>query len=88
MTGYTHYIHYCSPINLAAQVMQFENLIMAMQEKPKFVHKLMDFLVEEVLAPYINAYFKVLPDADIANGKDATIGGGTPLLPISTSTGT
>ena len=71
LTGYTHYIHYCSPINLAAQVMQFENLIMAMVEKPKFVHKLMDFLVEEVLAPYINAYFKVLPDADIANGKDA-----------------
>ncbi len=71
LTGYTHYIHYCSPINLAAQVMQFENLIMAMTEKPKFVHKLMDFLVEEVLAPYINAYFKVLPDADIANGKDA-----------------
>ena len=71
LTGYTHYIHYCSPINLAAQVMQFENLIMAMQEKPKFVHKLMDFLVEEVLAPYINAYFKVLLDADIANGKDA-----------------
>jgi len=71
LTGYTHYIHYCSPINLAAQVMQFENLIMAMNENPKFVHKLMDFLVEEVLAPYINAYFKVLPDADIANGKDA-----------------
>ena len=71
LTGYTHYIHYCSPINLAAQVMQFENLIMAMQEKPKFVHKLMDFLVEEVLAPYINAYFKVVPGADIANGKDA-----------------
>lgn len=71
LTGYTHYIHYCSPINLAAQVMQFENLIMAIQENPKFVHKLMDFLVEEVLAPYINAYFKVLPDADIANGKDA-----------------
>jgi len=71
LTGYTHYIHYCSPINLAAQVMQFENLILAMQEKPKFVHKLMDFLVEEVLAPYINAYFKVVPGADIANGKDA-----------------
>ena len=71
LTGYTHYIHYCSPINLAAQVMQFENLILAMQEKPKFVHKLMDFLVEEVLAPFINAYFKVVPDADIANGKDA-----------------
>ena len=40
LTGYTHYIHYCSPINLAAQVMQFENLILAMNENPKFVHKL------------------------------------------------
>ena len=71
LTGYTHYIHYCAPINLAAQVMQFERLIMAMAENPKFVHKLMNFLVEEVLAPYINAYFKVLPDATVANGKDA-----------------
>ena len=71
LTGYTHPIHYCSPINLAAQVMQFENLILAMNEKPKFVHKLLNFLVEEVLAPYINAYFKVVPGAYIANGKDA-----------------
>ena len=71
LTGYAHYIHYCSPINLAAQVMQFENLIMAMEENPKFVHKLMDFLVEEVLAPYINAYFKSVPGSSIANGKDA-----------------
>jgi len=71
LTGYTHPIHYCSPINLAAQVMQFENLILAMNEKPKFVHKLLNFLVEEVLAPYINAYFKIVPGAYIANGKDA-----------------
>lgn len=71
LTGYTHYIHYCSPINLAAQVMQFENLILAMNENPKFVHKLMDFLVEEVLAPYINTYFEKVPGSTIANGKDA-----------------
>ena len=71
LTGYTHYIHYCAPINVAAQVMQFEQLVLAMQERPKFVHKLMDFLVEEVLAPYINAYFKSVPNAYIANGKDA-----------------
>ncbi len=71
LTGYAHYIHYCSPINLAAQVMQFENLILAMQENPKFVHKLLNFLVEEVLAPYINTYFKKVPGSSIANGKDA-----------------
>ncbi len=71
LSGYTHYLHYCAPINLAAQVMQFENMIYAMQENPKFVHKVLNFLVEEVLAPYINAYFKKMPDATIANGKDA-----------------
>jgi len=71
LSGYTPFVHYCSPINLAAQVMQFENLIMAIVERPAFVHKLMDFLVEEVLAPYINASFKVLPGNTIANGKDA-----------------
>ena len=71
LTGFTHHIHYCAPINLAAQMMQFEKLIQAMQENPKFVHRLMDFIVEEVLAPYINTYFKVVPGAEIANGKDA-----------------
>ena len=71
LSGYTHYLHYCAPINLAAQVMQFENMIYAMEENPKFVHKVLNFLVEEVLAPYINAYFKKMPDATIANGKDA-----------------
>ena len=71
LTGYTHYIHYCAPINLCAQVMQFENMVLKIDEDPKFVHRVMDFLVEEVLAPFINAYFKVLPDATIANGKDA-----------------
>ena len=31
----------------------------------------MVWLVEEVLAPYINAHFKVVRCAEIANGKDA-----------------
>jgi 5-methyltetrahydrofolate--homocysteine methyltransferase len=71
LTGFAHHIHYCAPINLCAQVMQFEKMVVAIAERPKFVHKVMDFLVEEVLAPYINAYFKVVPGAEIANGKDA-----------------
>jgi len=71
LTGFAHHIHYCAPINLCAQVMQFEKMVVAIAERPKFVHKVMDWLVEEVLAPYINAYFKVVPGAEIANGKDA-----------------
>jgi 5-methyltetrahydrofolate--homocysteine methyltransferase len=71
LTGYPHYIHYCAPINLCAQVMTFERMIVQTQENPAFVHKTLEFLTEEVLAPYINAYFKVLPEGTIANGKDA-----------------
>jgi 5-methyltetrahydrofolate--homocysteine methyltransferase len=71
LTGYDHYIHYCAPINLCAQVMQFERMVLQMQENPKFVHRMLEFLTEEVLAPYINAYFKVMPEGTIANGKDA-----------------
>lgn len=71
LTGFAHHIHYCAPINLCAQVMQFEKMVVAMQERPQFVHKVLDWLVEEVLAPYINAYFKVIPGASVANGKDA-----------------
>jgi 5-methyltetrahydrofolate--homocysteine methyltransferase len=71
LTGFAHHIHYCAPINLCAQVMQFEKMVVAMQERPKFVHKVLDWLVEEVLAPYINTYFKVVPGSSVANGKDA-----------------
>ncbi|HEX9701246.1 MAG TPA: uroporphyrinogen decarboxylase family protein, partial [Rhodospirillales bacterium] len=55
LTGYPHYIHYCAPINLCAQVMTFERMIVQTQENPAFVHKTLEFLTEEVLAPYINA---------------------------------
>ncbi len=71
LTGFAHHIHYCAPINLCAQVMQFERMVVAIEERPKFVHKVMNWLVEEVLAPYINTYFKVIPGSSVANGKDA-----------------
>jgi 5-methyltetrahydrofolate--homocysteine methyltransferase len=71
LTGFAHHIHYCAPINLAAQMMQFEKMAIAMSENPKFVHRVLNFAVEEVLAPYINTYFKMVPGAEIANGKDA-----------------
>lgn len=71
LAGYTHYIHYCAPISLAAQLLQFEKLILAMRENPKFVHRVMNFIVEEVTVPYIDAYLKTVPGATTAHGKDA-----------------
>ena len=62
---------YCGPFTLASHVMTFENLIVQIQQNPGFVHKVMTFLVDEVLAPYMNALLKEFPDAPVADGSDA-----------------
>lgn len=62
---------YCAPFTLASHIMTFENLIVQMKQNPKFVHKVMTFLVDEVIAPYMNALLKEFPDAPLADGSDA-----------------
>lgn len=62
---------YCAPFTLASHIMTFENLIVQMKQNPKFVHKVMTFLVDEVIAPYMNALLKEFPDAPVADGSDA-----------------
>jgi len=62
---------YCAPFTLASHVMTFENLVVQMQENPQLVHKLMTFLVDEVIAPYMNAILKEFPEAPFADGSDA-----------------
>ena len=62
---------YCAPFTLASHIMTFELLIVQMQKNPAFVHKVMTFLVDEVIAPYMNALLKEFPDAPVADGSDA-----------------
>ncbi len=62
---------YCAPFTLASHVMSFENLLVQIKQNPGFVHRLLTILVDEVLAPYINALFKEFPDAQYADGSDA-----------------
>ncbi len=62
---------YCAPFTLASHVMTFENLIYQIQDNPKFVHKVMTFLVDEVIAPFMNACFKEFPEASAGDGSDA-----------------
>jgi hypothetical protein len=50
--------------------MQFEQMILKMNEDPEFVHKVFRYVVEEVQAPFINMLFKAFPDAG-TNGSDA-----------------
>ena len=69
-TGKTPSNRFCGPLTLVAQFMQFEQMILKMDENPAFVHKVFDFVVEEILAPFINASFKDFPNC-IAAGSDA-----------------
>jgi hypothetical protein len=52
LTGRRPYHGFCAPFTMAAHLMTFENLIVQIKQNPAFVHKVMDFIVDEVLAPY------------------------------------
>jgi len=69
-TGKQPTIRFCGPLTFVAQCMQFEQMILRIDEDPAFVHKVFNFLVEEVQAPYINSLFEDFPDAG-TNGSDA-----------------
>ncbi len=69
-TGKQPTIRFCGPLTLVAQCMQFEQMILRMEENPALVHKVFEFLVEDVLAPFINSLFKDFPNTG-TNGSDA-----------------
>ena len=62
---------FCAPFTLASHVMTFENLIVQIKQNPQFVHSLMNFLVDDVIAPYMNAMLKEFPDIVTVEGSDA-----------------
>ncbi|MDH3580141.1 MAG: cobalamin-dependent protein [Hyphomicrobiales bacterium] len=69
-TGKKPTLRYCGPLTCVAQYMQFEQMILRMEENPEFVHKVFKFVVEEVQAPYLNYLFDLFPDGG-CNGSDA-----------------
>ncbi len=72
LTGQPPLPCYCAPFTLAVQCMTFERLILAIKDDPAYVHKVMSFLTEEVLAPYMNALTAEFPEASVVDGSDAT----------------
>jgi len=71
LTGVTPPPCYCAPFTLASHCLTFENLIVQIKTNPGFVHRVMEFLVDEVIAPYMNALLTEFPDAPVADGSDA-----------------
>ena len=71
VTGIEPSLVYCAPFTLASHVMTFETLVLQMQDNPAYVHKVMTYLTDEVLAPYINEFCRRFPDVTIVPGSDA-----------------
>ncbi len=71
VTGVEPSLVYCAPFTLASHVMTFETLVLQMQDNPAYVHKVMTYLTDEVLAPYINEFCRSFPGVKIVPGSDA-----------------
>lgn len=65
-------IRFCSPFTLAVNVRGIENLLVDILTEPAFAHRLLKFLTEEVLAPWVQAQREAIgkPEA-FASGADA-----------------
>jgi 5-methyltetrahydrofolate--homocysteine methyltransferase len=71
VTGEEPEMVYCAPFTLASHVMTFETLVLQMQDNPAYVHKVMTYLTDEVLAPYINEFCRRFPNVTVVPGSDA-----------------
>ena len=63
-------IAFCAPFSLAALLVGYEKLVMAIYERPDFVKKVPHFLTEAVIAPFIQTAFKEVEDCPSASGAD------------------
>lgn len=62
---------FCAPFTLTSHLMTFENLVLQMQDNPAYVHKVMTYVTDEVIAPYINEFCRRFPDVQVVFGSDA-----------------
>ncbi len=71
-TGQRPALGFCAPFTMAAHLMTFENLIVQITRNPAFVHRVLDFIVDEVLVPYCDHAQALFPDLPGYDGSDAT----------------
>ncbi len=72
LTGRRPPLCFCGPFTMAAHLMTFELLVVAMRQNPALVHKVLEFIVDEVLVPYCRYMQKQFPDLPFFDGSDAT----------------
>ena len=65
-------IRFCSPFSLAVNVRGIENLLMDILTSPRFAHRLLSFLTDEVLIPWVQAQREAIGQPRTpGNGADA-----------------
>jgi uroporphyrinogen-III decarboxylase len=71
-TGKLERVYFTTPFSIAVNIRGYENLVMDMFERPRFVHRLFEFLCDEVIAPFIEVMRSELGNPDlIMDGRDA-----------------
>ena len=64
-------IQFCAPFSLAVALYGYEKIVTDMFTKPDTIHKLMNYITEYILIPWIEYQKKIIPEWEIALGADA-----------------
>ena len=71
-TGKLERVYFTAPFSIAANIRGYENLVMDMFERPRWVHRLFGFLCDEVIAPFMEVMRSEFGNPDlIMDGRDA-----------------
>ena len=71
-TGKLERVYFTAPFSIAANIRGYENLVMDIFERPRFVHRLFKFICDEVIVPFIEVMRDEFGNPDlIMDGRDA-----------------
>jgi uroporphyrinogen-III decarboxylase len=71
-TGKLERVYFTAPFSIAANIRGYENLVLDMFERPRWVHRLFEFLCDEVIVPFMEVMRSEFGNPDlIMDGRDA-----------------
>jgi len=72
MTGKLERVYFSGPFSIAANIRGYENLVMDIYDRPRFVHRLFKFLCDDVIVPFIEVMRSEADNSNlILDGRDA-----------------